>query len=66
MHEVAELGVAEGDRVVAGQPLIRLDETSALASQRALFLRRTRPSVAVPGPVAQRVSRSGVEPRRNA
>jgi HlyD family type I secretion membrane fusion protein len=39
---IAEIDVAEGDRVVAGQPLIRLDETSALANQRALFLRRTR------------------------
>ncbi|MEZ5770005.1 MAG: HlyD family type I secretion periplasmic adaptor subunit [Paracoccaceae bacterium] len=39
---IADISVAEGDRVVAGQPLIRLDETSALAAQRALFLRRVR------------------------
>lgn len=39
---IADISVAEGDKVVAGQPLIRLDETSALASQRALFLRRVR------------------------
>lgn len=39
---ITDLSVSEGDRVVAGQPLIRLDETSALATQRALFLRRVR------------------------
>ncbi len=39
---IADLSVAEGDRVVAGQPLLRLDQTSALANQRALFLRRVR------------------------
>ncbi|HCQ64957.1 MAG TPA: HlyD family type I secretion periplasmic adaptor subunit [Rhodobacteraceae bacterium] len=39
---IADLSVSEGDRVVTGQPMIRLDETSALATQRALFLRRVR------------------------
>ena len=39
---IADISVSEGDRVAAGQPLIRLDETSALATQRALFLRLVR------------------------
>ena len=39
---IKELLVNEGDEVVAGQPLIRLDETSALAKERELFLRRIR------------------------
>lgn len=39
---ISDISVSEGDRVVVGQPLIRLDETSALANQRALFLRRVR------------------------
>ncbi len=34
--------VNEGDHVTAGQPLIRLDQTSALANQRELQLRRVR------------------------
>ncbi|MCB1336566.1 MAG: HlyD family type I secretion periplasmic adaptor subunit [Maritimibacter sp.] len=39
---ITEIDVAEGDRVIAGQPLLRLDQTSALAAQRAFFLRRVR------------------------
>lgn len=39
---IKELLVDEGDEVVEGQPLIRLDETAALAKQRELFLRRVR------------------------
>ncbi|MBV7407667.1 HlyD family type I secretion periplasmic adaptor subunit [Maritimibacter sp. DP1N21-5] len=39
---IAEMHVAEGDKVRAGAPLLRLDETTALANQRALFLRRVR------------------------
>ena len=39
---IAEMYVAEGDKVLAGAPLLRLDETTALANQRALFLRRVR------------------------
>jgi membrane fusion protein, type I secretion system len=39
---ISEINIEEGDRVIAGQPILRLDETSALASQRALFLRRVR------------------------
>ena len=34
--------VNEGDHITAGQPLIRLDQTSALANQRELQLRRVR------------------------
>jgi membrane fusion protein, type I secretion system len=34
--------VAEGDTVVEGQPILMLDETSALATERELFLRRVR------------------------
>lgn len=39
---IAEMYVAEGDKVTSGEPLVRLDETTALANQRALFLRRVR------------------------
>lgn len=39
---IAEIAIEEGDRVTAGQPILRLDETTALANQRALFLRRVR------------------------
>ena len=39
---IAEMNVAEGDKVLAGAPLLRLDETTALSNQRALFLRRVR------------------------
>ncbi|GLP88570.1 HlyD family type I secretion periplasmic adaptor subunit [Tritonibacter mobilis] len=34
--------VEEGENVVAGQPIVLLDETSALATQRELFLRQVR------------------------
>ena len=34
--------VAEGDTVVAGQPILLLDETAALATERELFLRQIR------------------------
>lgn len=39
---IKEILVNEGDQVVEDQPLIRLDETAALARERELFLRRTR------------------------
>ena len=39
---IKELLVSEGDEVVEDQPLVRLDETAALARERELFLRRTR------------------------
>lgn len=39
---IKEILVEEGDNVVAGQPLLRLDETSALANERELFLRQVR------------------------
>ncbi|MDI7862710.1 HlyD family type I secretion periplasmic adaptor subunit [Rhizobiaceae bacterium n13] len=39
---IKELLVKEGDEVVEGEPLVRLDETAALAKQRELFLRRVR------------------------
>ncbi len=39
---IAELHVNEGDRVKAGDPILRLDETTALSNERALFLRRVR------------------------
>ncbi|ASY70590.1 HlyD family type I secretion periplasmic adaptor subunit [Sinorhizobium fredii] len=39
---IKDILVSEGDHVVADQPLLRLDETAALANQRQLFLRRAR------------------------
>lgn len=39
---IKELMVSEGDMVEAGQPLVLLDETAALAKDRELFLRRAR------------------------
>ncbi|MAO28304.1 MAG: secretion protein HlyD [Roseovarius sp.] len=39
---IKEILIEEGDNVVAGQPLLRLDETSALATERELFLRQIR------------------------
>lgn len=39
---IKEILVAEGDHVQYDQPLIRLDETAALARERQLFLRRAR------------------------
>ena len=39
---IEELLVSEGDSVTAGQPLVKLDETPALANERQLFLRRAR------------------------
>ncbi len=39
---IKELLVNEGDEVVEGEPLVRLDETAAQARQRELFLRRIR------------------------
>lgn len=39
---IKELLVNEGDEVVEGQPLLRLDETAALSKERELFLRRIR------------------------
>lgn len=38
--------VAEGDQVVAGQVLVRMDETAALGQERELFLRQARLEVA--------------------
>ncbi|MBK5569220.1 HlyD family type I secretion periplasmic adaptor subunit [Ensifer sp. SSB1] len=39
---IKEILVSEGDHVTADQPLIRLDETAALANERQFFLRRAR------------------------
>lgn len=39
---IKELLVDEGSRVVAGQPLLRLDETAAMADERQFYLRRAR------------------------
>lgn len=39
---IKDILVSEGDHVTAGQPLVQLDETSALANERQLFLRRAR------------------------
>ncbi|ACP26750.1 putative secretion protein Type I [Sinorhizobium fredii NGR234] len=39
---IKDILVSEGDHIVADQPLMRLDETAALANQRQLFLRRAR------------------------
>lgn len=39
---IKEILVAEGDTVVAGQPILLLDETAALATERELFLRQVR------------------------
>ena len=39
---IREILADEGDHVVADQPLVRLDETAALANERQLFLRQAR------------------------
>ncbi|MGL4236349.1 HlyD family type I secretion periplasmic adaptor subunit [Tabrizicola sp.] len=39
---IAEILVSEGDEVVTGQPLMRLDQTAAYAREEELFLRRAR------------------------
>ncbi|WP_026616088.1 HlyD family type I secretion periplasmic adaptor subunit [Ensifer aridi] len=39
---IEDIMVSEGDHVNADQPLVRLDETAALANERQLFLRRAR------------------------
>jgi HlyD family type I secretion membrane fusion protein len=39
---IAEILVSEGDAVVTGQPLMRLDQTAASAREEELFLRRAR------------------------
>jgi HlyD family type I secretion membrane fusion protein len=39
---IKEILVSEGDLVEAGQPLVDLDETAALAKERQLILRRAR------------------------
>ncbi len=39
---IAEILIKEGDAVVAGQPLMRLDQTAAFAREEELFLRRAR------------------------
>jgi HlyD family type I secretion membrane fusion protein len=39
---IEEILVNEGDHVKLGQPLVRLDETAALANERQFFLRRAR------------------------
>jgi type I secretion membrane fusion protein, HlyD family len=44
---IKELLVNEGDQVTEGQPLVRLDETAALAKERELFLRRVRLEIIV-------------------
>ena len=50
---IKQILVSEGDRVVAGQPLVRLDKTAALARQRQLFLRRLRLEIEVAALKAQ-------------
>ncbi|TMM54783.1 HlyD family type I secretion periplasmic adaptor subunit [Sulfitobacter sabulilitoris] len=39
---IKEILVSEGDKVSAGQPIVLLDETSAMANERELFLRQVR------------------------
>lgn len=39
---IKQILVSEGDQVTENQPLVRLDETAALARKRELFLRRMR------------------------
>lgn len=39
---IADILVAEGDHVVVGQPIVRLDQTAAYAREEELFLRRAR------------------------
>jgi HlyD family type I secretion membrane fusion protein len=39
---IAEILISEGDEVVSGQPLMRLDQTAAFAREEELFLRRAR------------------------
>lgn len=44
---IREILVNEGDKVKAGQPLVRLDRTAALTRERQLFLRRIRLEIEV-------------------
>lgn len=39
---IKDISISEGDTVVEGQVILTLDETSAMASQRELFLRKAR------------------------
>lgn len=39
---IKEILISEGDTVEAGQPILLLDETAALATERELFLRQVR------------------------
>ncbi|MEI2298465.1 HlyD family type I secretion periplasmic adaptor subunit [Ensifer sp. MJa1] len=39
---IKDILVSEGDHVTVDQPLVRLDETAALANERQFFLRRAR------------------------
>lgn len=52
---IKDLLVNEGDRVTAGQPLVLLDETAALAKERQLFLRKMRLEAIVARLTAQQV-----------
>ncbi len=58
---IKKILVNEGDRVVAGQPLIRLDKTAALARQRQLFLRRLRLEIEVAGLKAEASQADAIE-----
>lgn len=39
---ISEILIKEGDTVEKGQPIVTLDETAALATERELFLRQVR------------------------
>lgn len=53
---ISELLVKEGDHVVEGQALVRLDETAARAKSRELFLRQMRLEVTAARLTAQSVT----------
>ncbi|GLS31259.1 HlyD family secretion protein [Mesorhizobium albiziae] len=57
---IKDLLVNEGDRVTAGQPLVMMDETAALARERQLFLRQMRLEAIVARLTAQQTGASAV------
>ncbi|MET3660327.1 HlyD family type I secretion periplasmic adaptor subunit [Aquamicrobium ahrensii] len=57
---IREILVSEGDHVMEGQPLVQLDETSALSNERQLFLRRARLEAIVARLTAQSEERPSI------
>lgn len=57
---IKDLLVNEGDTVIAGQPLVLLDETAALAKERQLFLRQMRLEAIVARLTAQQAGETAI------